>query len=154
MAQLTAQEFAEAIHLLAEEVGLQRLRDKLVGMRALVSGKGLNSPQALAERLYLLSGGLRRQTPATVGFFAVWNQALHAKLGEDGEKQLEELADKVNACLDEQEHLVEGKRAELEQALAEYEAALAAAVGPRFARFDMLLKAVPDVAEILRSRQA
>lgn len=154
MAQLTAAEFTEAIGVLAEEIGLQRLRDKLVGMRALVSGKGLNSIKVLAERLYLLSGGLRRQTPATIGFFAVWNQTLHAKLGEEGEKRLEELADQVNACLDEKERIIEEKRTQLEQVLAEYETTLAAAVGPRLARFDMLLKAVPEVADILRLRHA
>lgn len=151
MAQLTAKEFEEAIVSLVEEMGLQRLRDKLVGMRALVSRQPLHSAQRLAQQLYMLSGGLRRQVPATFGFFAVWNETLHAKLGEEGEKQLEALAEKVNACLDERERIIPEKREELETALRAYREALEAAVGARLARLDMLLKAVPEVAEILRA---
>jgi molybdopterin converting factor small subunit len=89
--------------------------------------------------------------PATFGFFAVWNETLHAKLGEEGEKQLEALAEKVNACLDERERIIPEKREELETALRAYREALEAAVGARLARLDMLLKAVPEVAEILRA---
>ncbi len=154
MAHLSAKEFEEAVTLLAEEIGLQRLRDKLVRMRALVTRVPLHSAQRLAQQLYLLSGGLRRQVPATLGVLAVWNETLHARLGEEGEKKLEELAEKVNACLDPEERIVPEKREELEAALGEYEAALASTVGPRLAHFDMLLKAVPEVADILRARKS
>ncbi|MCX8073758.1 MAG: hypothetical protein N3C12_15125 [Candidatus Binatia bacterium] len=154
MAQLTAAEFREAMRLLAAELGVQRLRDKLVRVGALVSRRGKPDAEQLAEQLYLLSGGLRRQTAATFGFFAIWNETLHSKLGKEGEERLEQLAEKVNACLDEHEAIIPEKEAELEPALAEYEAALQAAVGADLAYFDMLLKAVPPVAERLRSRRA
>jgi len=154
MAQLTGEEFREAVGLLARELGVQRLRDKLVHMRALVTRRGAPNVEQLAEQLYLLSGGLRRQTPATIGFFTLWNTVLHEKIGEEGEERLEALAEKVNACLSEDEQILPEKEAELEPALAEYEQALCAAVGPGLAYFDMLLKAVPAVAERLRQRRA
>lgn len=153
MAQLTADEFREAVALLARELGVQRLRDKLVHMRALVTRRGLTDAAQLAEQLYLLSGGLRRQTPATIGFFSLWNSTLHAKIGEDGETRLEKLAEQVNACLGEDDRILPDKEADLEPALTAYEDALVAFVGPDFAYFDMLLKAVPDVAERLRERR-
>lgn len=154
MAQLTASEFREAVCLLARELGVQRLRDKLVRVGALVTRRGRPEAEQLAEQLYLLSGGLRRQSAATFGFFAVWNETLHGKLGEDGEERLEQLAEKVNACLDENDEIIPEKEGELEPALAAYEAALEAAVGRELAYFDMLLKAVPPVAERLRSRRS
>ncbi|GIW45061.1 MAG: hypothetical protein KatS3mg077_2343 [Candidatus Binatia bacterium] len=154
MAQLTAAEFREAVFLLARELGAQRLRDRLVQVGALVTRRGKADPDRLAEQLYLLSGGLRRQVPATIGFFAIWNNTLHQKLGEEGEERLEKLAEKVNACLDERDTIIPDKEAELEPALLEYEAALRASVGAELAYFDMLLKAVPAVAERLRARRA
>ena len=56
----------------------------------------------------------------TFAFTTLWGEMLQAKLGEDGEKRLEELAEKVNACLTTDEHIVEGKDEELDRALAEY----------------------------------
>lgn len=153
MAQITASEFREAVCLLARELGVQRLRDKLVRVGALVTRRGSPEAERLAEQLYMLTGGLRRQTAATLGFFAVWNETLHSKLGQDGEERLEQLAEKVNACLDDNDEVIPDKEAELEPALAAYESALEAAVGRDLAYFDMLLKAVPPVAERLRSRR-
>lgn len=151
MAHLTQKEFQHAVGLLAGELGLQRLRDKLVRINALVTRRGVSSPEVLAEQLYMLTSGLRRQVPATIGFYAVWNETLHSKLGEEGEEKLEKLAEKVNACLDEQEGILADKANEIDAALAEYEQALSQAAGPQLARMDMLLKAVPAVAEKLRS---
>jgi len=73
-----------------------------------------------------------------------------ARLGEEGEKRLEGLADQVNACLGERDAIVPGKEEDIDRALAAYRDALAAATGPEVARLDMLLKAVPEVAERLR----
>jgi hypothetical protein len=151
MAHLTQTEFQRAISLLAAESGVQRLRDRLVKLNALVTRRKVSSPEQLADQLYMLSAGLRRQVPATYGFYAVWNESLHAKLGEDGEKQLEKLAEAVNACLGDHDAIVPEKTAELDAALAEYERALSAAAGPEMARMDMLLKAVPAIAEKLRA---
>src|SRR5207249_10525903 len=44
------------------------------------------------------------------------------------------------------------RTAELTAALGEYEQVLVSAVGPQAARLDMILKAVPPVAETLRAR--
>jgi len=151
MAQLTQKEFRNAITLLANEMGLQRLRDRFVKLNALVTRRKVASPDSLADQIYMLSSGLRRQVVATYAFHAVWSEHLQAKLGEDGEKHLEKLAEAVNACLGEDEQIVADKAAELDAALAEYETALIAAVGVDLARMDMLMKAVPAVAEKLRA---
>jgi hypothetical protein len=116
-----------------------------------VTRRKVASPESLADQLYMLSGGLRRQVPATYAFHHLWTESLNAKLGEDGEKTLEKMADAVNACLGEKDVVVPEKAAELETALAEYERTLAAAVGPEIARMDMLMKAVPAIADKLRA---
>jgi hypothetical protein len=150
MAHLTQQEFAQAIELLSTDIGLQRLRDKFVRLNALVTRRRAASPQHLADQLYMLTSGLRRQVPATIAFHGVWGERLNEKLGEEGEKALEALADKINACLGERDRLLAEKEADLETALREYEGALSAKVGAETARLDMLLKSVPDVAKKLR----
>jgi hypothetical protein len=154
MALLTHPEFTEAVDVLCEHFGLARLRDKLATLGAFNSRRGLNSAAELAERLFRLSGGLRLQVGATYGFSVLWGEMLSGRLGAEGEKKLEQLADKVNACLDGHEKLVAGKEAELEAALGDYHTALAAVVGERAARLDMTLKAVPDVAERVRTLRA
>jgi hypothetical protein len=151
MAHLTQTEFQRAIRLLAAEAGLQRLRDRFVKLNALVTRRKVSEPEQLADQLYLLTAGLRKQVPATYAFHAVWTESLNTKLGEDGEKQLEKLADAVNACLGDHDAIVPEKAAELDAALAEYERALSAVAGPEMARMDMLLKAVPAIAERLRA---
>lgn len=154
MAQLTQAEFQQAITLLADEMGLQRLRDRLVRLNAFVTRRKVASPHALADQLYLLSAGLRRQVPATYAFHAVWSETLNAKLGEEGEKKLEKLAEAVNGCLGSNDEIVPDKAAELDTALAGYERALSDAVGHAMARMDMLLKAVPAIAAKLRATPA
>src|SRR5262249_3828314 len=109
---------------------------------------------ALADRLYHLSGGLRRQAVPSFVFTSLWSEMLSAKLGEDGEKRLEEIAEKVNACLGKEEAIVEGKGEGLDRALGEDRNPRSAAAGPDLARWDMLLKAVPAVAERLRGAEA
>jgi hypothetical protein len=151
MANLTQKEFQRAMALLAGEMGLQRLRDRFVQLNALVTRRKVASPESLADQLYMLSAGLRRQVPATYAFYAVWTESLNAKLGDEGEKNLEKMADAVNACLGEDDQILPEKAPELDAALAEYERALSAAVGGEMARADMLLKAVPAIAEKLRA---
>lgn len=151
MAHLTQQEFTQAIDLLATDAGLQRLRDKFVRLNALVTRRRAASVQHLADQLYMLTSGLRRQVPATVAFHSLWGERLNEKIGgEEGEKALEPLADKINGCLGERERLIPEKESELEAALRAYEGTLSAKVGAETARLDMLLKSVPDVAKKLR----
>ncbi len=154
MANLSAAEFGQAIGALADQLGVERLRDRLARMNAFTSRRGLNTAAAIADRLYTLSGGLRRQTVTTFAFTSLWQELVGAKIGEDGEKQLGELADRVNACLAPDESIVAGKEAELDAALAAYRDALSGLAGPVVARLDMLMKAVPAVAERLRTAPA
>lgn len=152
MTHVTRQEFTQAVRLLAADIGLQRLRDKFVRYNALVTRRGISSPEAFADQLYTLTAGLRRQIAATLAFHTIWNEQMHTKLGKEGEDALEAVANEINACLDEKEKIVEEKRGEIEEKLTKYEQQLAAVVGPERARIDMLLKAVPDVIAILRAR--
>jgi len=151
MALLTAPEFSQAVGALAAHFGVERLRERLARMNAFTSRRGLNTAAAIADRLHLLTGGLRRQVPATFAFSQVWSEMVGARLGDEGEKRLEGLADQVNACLGERDAIVPGKEEEIDRALTAYRDALSAATGPEVAYLDMLLKAVPEVAERLRS---
>jgi hypothetical protein len=148
MATLTLAEFTEAVTALAEQHGIERLRDRLAQMHAFTSRRGLNSAAAIAERLHMLTGGLRRQVAATYAFSSLWSEMVG---GQAGEQRLEEQAETVNACLGANESIVEGREQELDQALAAYREILAATVGRRTAELDMLLKAVPAVADRLRA---
>lgn len=151
MANLTAEEFADAIRCLADDFGLQRLRDKLVQRHALVTRRRATSAEALASQLYALTGGLRRGVAATLAVQGLWAEKMQELLGEDGEKALEELAERINGCLGEGDRIVAEKAAELGGLLRDYEQQVAAKVGPNRARIDMLLKAVPEIAALLRS---
>ncbi len=154
MANLTTAEFTEAVTVLADRIGVARLRDRLAQHGAFKSRQGLNSAEAIAERLYRLTGGLRLQVAATYVFSSLWSEMVNEKLGEEGAKQLDTLAEQVNACLGEHDTLVPGKEEELDRALVAYRDAVAAATGPEVARLDMLMKAVPAVAERLRAAPA
>lgn len=150
MAQITQTEFNQAIAALAEHHGVERLRDQLARMNAFTSRRGLNSAAAIAERLYLLTGGLRRQVPGTYAFSSLWADMVGKRVGEDGEKKLEAIADEVNACLAPDDSILAGKEDSLDQAVAHYREALAELIGPSVAHIDMLLKAVPAVADRMR----
>jgi hypothetical protein len=154
MAGLTPEEFGAAVRCLAEDLGLQRLRDKLVRFNALVTRRRATSADALADQLYMLTGGLRRQVPATIALQSLWAEQMNEKLGEDGEKALQEVADQINACLGERERIDPEKEGELDRLLGEYAQRLGEKVGPERARLDMLLKAVPAVAAKLRALPA
>lgn len=151
MASLTQAEFVDLVRCLADDLGVQRLRDKMVAMRGLVTRRGAANAGVLAAQLWQLTGGLRRQVAASIALQSLWAEQLGGKVGEDGEKALEAVADRINACLGENDGIVEGKESELDALLGEYQAKLAEAVGAERARLDMLLKAVPAVAERLRA---
>lgn len=151
MAMLTQAEFGDLVRCLADELGVQRLRDKLVAMRGLVTRRGAANAEALAGQLWQLTGGLRRQVPASLALQGLWAEQLGGKLGEDGEKALEAVAERINACLGDGDAIVAGREAELDTLLGEYQTKLAEVVGADRARLDMLLKAVPAVADRLRA---
>jgi hypothetical protein len=154
MAHLTQSEFQRAIEILTDEMGLQRLRDKFFRLNGLVTRRKVASAESLANQLYQLSSGLRRQVPAALAFQAIWAESIHDKIGEEGEENLEKLGDKVNECLGDDDEIKADKSGDLESALKEYETTLAATIGSEKARIDMLMKAVPAVAERLRGGPA
>jgi hypothetical protein len=151
MAVLTQAEFGEFIRCLADDLGVQRLRDKLVAMRGLVTRRGAANAAAMTSQLWQLTGGLRRQVPASLALQGLWAEHVGGKLGEDGEKALEAIAEQINACLGEGDGVAAGKEAELDGLLGQYQGRLAEVVGAERARLDMLLKAVPGVAARLRA---
>jgi hypothetical protein len=89
--------------------------------------------------------------PATYAFSSLWGEMIAARVGDDGEKRLEALAEQVNACLAPDDSVVAGREASLDDALARYREVLEALTGAAVARLDMLLKAVPAVAERVRA---
>lgn len=154
VAFLTSAELSEAVEILSAELGFGKLCERFARLGAFVSRRRPASTRQLSERLYALTGGLRREAPPTYAFHAVWSESISARLGKEGEEKLEEIAKRINACLTPRDSIEEGKRAQLEEALDEYQRHLAAAAGERAARIDMLLKAVPEVAEVVRTRFA
>ena len=125
--------------------------DKFCRLNAFHSRRGLSSIEAIASRLYQLSSGLRREVPATHAFQALWAEHIGHRLNEEVGEKLDGLVDEINTSLDGSE-IKEGCREALEQSLATYEETLARRVGGSAARLDTLQKALPCVAEILRSR--
>jgi hypothetical protein len=134
-------------------MGYGKLYERLVQLNAFVSRKRPATPAILADRLYNLSGGLRRQVPATIAFHTVWAEVISRSIGEEHDKTLEGIADRINATLTPDEQGIQpDKTGELTTALGEYEQVLVGLVGPKAARLDMIMKAVTPVAEVLRAR--
>jgi hypothetical protein len=154
MAHLSVAEFTEAVTVLADRIGVARLRDRLAQHGAFKSRQGLNSAAAIAERLYRLTGGLRLQVAATYVFSSLWSEMVNEKLGEEGTTQLDTPAGPGTAGLGAHDTVAPGKEEDLDRALVAYRDAVAAATGPEVARLDMLMKAVPAVAERLRAAPA
>lgn len=154
MANLKVEEFNKIIECLSEDHGLQRFRDKLVRLNALVTRRKAASAARLASQLYTLTGGLRREVPATVAIHSLWAEQVNERLGEDGEKDLEKIAEEINECLGERDEIIEEKADEIAGHIRRYEERLAVAIGADRARIDMILKAVPDVAGRLREMPA
>jgi hypothetical protein len=154
MAHPTGDELRTAIGLMVDRVGgYGKLHERLVRLNAFVSRKKPPSPDVLADRLYSLTGGLRRNVPATVAFHTVWAEAMTQSVSEDDDKRLSEIADRINATLTENDRAVRDDQVtELDAALGEYEQLLATTLGPVGARLEMLFKAVPPVADRLRTR--
>lgn len=145
----------DAVGLVAERMGYGKLYERLVHLNAFVSRKRPPTPAILADRLYNLSGGLRRQVPATIAFHTVWAEAISRNIGEEHDKTLEGIAERINATLTPDEQAIQpDKQDELATALDEYERVLVGVIGPAAARLDMIMKAVPVVAETLRARPA
>ena len=150
MAAFSMAEFTRAVDLLSSAIGFEQLKDRLVRLRAFSSKRGLGSVSALAERLYTLSGGLRREGSASYGFQHAWADVFLSRVGEEDEHALGEIADRINACLTERHAVDPEKMATLDRELALYHGLLARSLGDEVAQLDMMMKAVPGVAERIR----
>jgi hypothetical protein len=152
MASLTMEEFEQCLTILGDGGSPGRLRDRLARLGAFHSRRGLNSYRAVSDRIYTLSGGLRRDVPAGRAFQALWAEHVGKRLNETVGRRLDELADEINQLLESDGSAKADRRDDLEAKVAEYEELLARRIGGAAARFDTLQKAVPLVAEILRAR--
>jgi hypothetical protein len=151
MAALSQQEFHRAVDRLSGQLGFDRLKDRLARVGAFTSKRGLGSVTALADRLYMLTGGLRREGVASMGFHSMWSDVFTARVDKADETAIGEVTDRINACLEPDQSIHPEKLAVLDSELATYHRLLAAAVGEDVARLDMLMKAVPAIAERIRS---
>ena len=150
MARLTPSEFRELIDELVKVDGVGKLQEKLLRSRALVSRRRLGSVDQLSRQLYQLTLGLDRDGIVSQVVVALWEERLRQGLDEEASKRLEEIGEKVNACLAGGRELDPAKEGDLRSALTEYRNALAEHVGDVAARLTMLVRAFPAVARLLR----
>lgn len=150
MARLSPSEFRELIDELVKVEGLGKLQEKLRRSRAIVSRRSSGSVDGLSRQLYQLSLGLDRDGLVSQVIVALWEERLRQALDEAASKRLEEIGEKVNACLSGGRDIDPSKESELRGALAEYRSALGEHVGEATARLTMLLRAFPAVARLLR----
>ena len=150
MVGLSPAEFERSIQLLSSKIGFERLKDRFVRNGAFTSKRGLGAVKALADRLYMLSGGLRRDVPASYAFQSLWNEVFTSLIRDENERTLTETADCINACLTGANAIDPEKATALDEALRAYHRTAASVLGDEIAHLDMLLKAVPAVAERIR----
>ena len=154
MARLSPSEFRELIGELVKVEGIGKLQEKLRRSRAIVSRRRSGDVDALSRQLYQLTLGLDRDGLVSQVIVALWEERLRQGLDDDASKRLEEIGEKVNACLAGGRDIDPVKENELRGALAEYRNALAEHVGDATARLTMLLRAFPAVARLLREGTA
>jgi hypothetical protein len=150
VARLSPSEFRELIDELVKVDGVGKLQEKLLRSRALVSRRRLGSVDQLSRQLYQLTLGLDREGIVSQVVVALWEERLRQGLDEEASKRLEEIGEKVNACLAGGRELDPAKESDLRSALTEYRNALAEHVGDVAARLTMLVRAFPAVARLLR----
>src|SRR5262249_10252800 len=110
----------------------------------------LGTVEALSRQLFQLTLGLERETLISQVVVALWEELLRDKIDEEASKQLEEMAEKINACLVDGKEVDPARESELRAALADYRAALAQRIGDTAARLTMLTRAYPAVARLIR----
>jgi hypothetical protein len=154
MAQLTTQEFDTMIATLVEHNGFNRFYESLLKANALVSRKRPPNAQALATQLYQLSAGLRREHPARYAVEVLWQDMLSKSVDQEKTKDIENLIEQVNACLNERLEVLPEKTSDLVRALGTYHRGLASLTTDEVAYLEMLLRATTDVARFLRERKA
>ena len=151
MAHVTSAEFDTIIRLLSDHYGLPGLHERLLKANALVSRKRPPRWQPLANQLYQLSAGLRREHPARYAVEVLWQELVSETVGDDRQETLNRLAEGINTCLTETLDVVPEKHADLIAALGAYHRALAEAASADVAYTEVVLRASTGVAEFLRA---
>lgn len=153
MAQLSIEEFQELTDELIARQGFAKLQSQLMRTNVVVSKKLLANPSAVTRTLHRLTAGLAREGMASQVLLALWEEALGGSLDKEMGRELETLAERINACLGGDLGILDGKSEEIRAALREYRDKLAARIGERAARLTMMTRAVPAVAQILRDSE-
>jgi hypothetical protein len=151
MARLTPSEFEDMVACLVEGIGLAKLQERLIRTNALVSRRRLGSVSALSRQMHQLTFGLERDGLPSQVILALWEEHLGSRTSEAISNELDEIAARVNSCLDAEGNTQSGRHDELRVTLLDYQRVLVGAVGRKAALVAMLLRAVPDVARLLRS---
>lgn len=153
MAHVTSREFDTLIQLLTEQHGLSALHARLLKANALVSHKRPPRWQPLANQLYQLSAGLRRDHPARYALEMLW-QELISEITEDLQQEtFDALAERINACLTEKFEVIPDRQTDLIAALGAYHHTLASVASADIAYIEILLRASKDVAQFLREHK-
>ena len=153
MAHVTSHEFDTLIQLLTEQYGLSALHTRLLKANALVSHKRPARWQPLANQLYQLSAGLRREHPARYAIEVLW-QELISEITEDLQQgTFDALAERINACLTEKFEVIPDRQTDLISALGAYHHTLASVSSADVAYIEILLRASKDVAQFLREHK-
>ena len=154
MAHVTSHEFDTLIQLLTEQYSLNVFHARLLKANALVSHKRPARWQPLANQLYQLSAGLRRDHPARYALELLWQEMISSIIEEDQQETFDALAERINECLTEKFAVIPDKHTELISALGAYHHALTGISSADVAYIEILLRASKDVAQFLREHKA
>jgi len=153
MAHVTSREFDTLIQLLTEQYGLSALHARLLKANALVSHKRPSRWQPLANQLYQLSAGLRRDHPARYALEMLWQELISGVTEGVEQETFDALAERINACLTEKFEVIPDRQTDLIAALGAYHHTLASIASADVAYIEILLRASKDVAQFLREHK-
>ena len=153
MAHVTSREFDTLIQLLTEQYGLSALHARLLKANALVSHKRPARWQPLANQLYQLSAGLRREHPARYALEMLWQELISGMTEGVEQETFDALAERINTCLTEKFEVIPDRQTDLIAALGAYHHTLADVSSADIAYIEILLRASKEVAHFLREHQ-
>ncbi len=154
MAHVTSHEFDTIIRLLTEQYSLNVFHARLLKANALVSHKRPARWQPLANQLYQLSAGLRRDHPARYAIELLWQELVSGTTEGVEQETFDALAERINACLTEKFAVIPDRQTDLIAALGAYHHTLASVASADVAYIEILLRASNDVAQFLREHKA
>ena len=153
MAHVTSREFDTLIQLLTEQYGPSALHARLLKANALVSHKRPARWQPLANQLYQLSAGLRREHPARYAIEMLWQELISGTTEGVEQETFDALAERINACLTEKFEVIPDRQTDLIAALGAYHHTLVSVSSADVAYIEILLRASKDVAQFLREHK-